>query len=502
MGRHGIGRDGGQAQNLSVEQFQFPEIDHASAFRWLLLRVKLVNSGAIVSCHTSMRLRMMLQPRLGFYVVAVACTLVTSSAWAESWREVYAPTTYGTSGLVREVDVDSVELSGELVKYRARDVLIQRNTFDVMVADCTRMTRGQWHDLRMYPVYPETKGGDEVKAVCEIARRSRVALSSDPSRPTDRQEPRDAPRLSGSTAPRFPPGFDCNKLTNEDSRATCNSSASQLPTPSPNISSFSRQFDCSRLTNDNARNACMAQQGAPEQTAPPTVSIAPAPAHVPAPRQQTQTFAPPPVPRVVSTGSGFIVGAGSIVTNHHVVEDCATVSVRFGNSISPAKVSAVTVRNDLALLTSTRPFGYPAAIRNGAALGEDVTVSGYPLSGLLSNDLIVTSGQVNSLAGLANDPTMLQVSAPIQPGNSGGPLLDRSGAIVGVVVSKLNVERLAKLTGDMAQNVNFAIKPELLRLFLDTNRVQYRSASIGQRLDGIVLAERARGFTVQVLCEK
>jgi S1-C subfamily serine protease len=97
---------------------------------------------------------------------------------------------------------------------------------------------------------------------------------------------------------------------------------------------------------------------------------------------------------------------------------------------------------------------------------------------------------------------MLQVSAPVQAGSSGGPLLDRSGSVVGVIVSKLNVERLAKLTGDMAQNVNFAIKPEVLRLFLDANRVQYRSAPLGPRLDGIVLAQRASQFTVQVLCEK
>jgi S1-C subfamily serine protease len=63
-------------------------------------------------------------------------------------------------------------------------------------------------------------------------------------------------------------------------------------------------------------------------------------------------------------------------------------------------------------------------------LGEDVMVAGHPLSGLLSNDLIVTSGQVNSLAGIGNDPSLLQISAPVQPGNSGGPLIDRSGAIV------------------------------------------------------------------------
>jgi len=144
----------------------------------------------------------------------------------------------------------------------------------------------------------------------------------------------------------------------------------------------------------------------------------------------------------------------------------------------------------------------PVAVRASAALGEDVTVTGYPLAGLLSNDLIVTSGQVNSLAGIGNDPTLLQVSAPVQTGSSGGPLLDRSGSVVGVVVSKLNVERLAMLTNDMVQNVNFAIKPAVLRLFLDTNRVQYRTAPLSQLLDGIVLTERARQFTVQVLCKK
>jgi serine protease Do len=196
------------------------------------------------------------------------------------------------------------------------------------------------------------------------------------------------------------------------------------------------------------------------------------------------------------------VAAGRIVTNLHVVEGCSSVAARFGEVDLEVTVAATTSRNDLALLRSRQIFGTPVAIRSTAALGEDVTVSGFPLAGLLSSDLIVTSGQVNALAGIGNDPTMLQISAPVQPGNSGGPLLDRSGSLVGVVVSKLNVERLAKLTGDMAQNVNFAIKPEVLRLFLDTNRVPYRTNVLGQRLEGIVLAERARQFTVQVICSK
>jgi len=134
-------------------------------------------------------------------------------------------------------------------------------------------------------------------------------------------------------------------------------------------------------------------------------------------------------------------------------------------------------------------------------LGEEVMVAGHPLSGFLASDLIVTSGQVNSLAGMGNDPSFLQISAPVQPGNSGGPLIDRSGGIVGVVVSKVNVLRLAKVTGDFAQNINFAIKPEVLRMFLEANRVLYKSGPPGKRLDGVALAERARGFTVQVTCE-
>jgi len=163
---------------------------------------------------------------------------------------------------------------------------------------------------------------------------------------------------------------------------------------------------------------------------------------------------------------------------------------------------ASTSRNDLALLEALNLSGTPVAVRASAVLGEDTTVAGYPLAGLLSNDLVVTSGQVNSLAGLGNDPSMLQISAPVQPGNSGGPLIDRSGAVVGVVVSKLNADRLAKLTGDIAQNVNFAIKPEVLRLFLDTNRIQYRAAAVGPRINNVQIAERARSFTVQVLCER
>lgn len=207
-------------------------------------------------------------------------------------------------------------------------------------------------------------------------------------------------------------------------------------------------------------------------------------------------------PSLAATGTGFLVAQDLVVTNHHVIDGCTTVSIVQGRDRFSAQVESVAKRNDLALLSTKNLNGKPPPIRMNAALGEDIIVAGHPLHGLLATDLIVTGGQINALAGLSNDPSHIQISAPVQAGNSGGPVIDRSGSIVGVVVSKLNVDRAARTTGDISQNVNFAIKPEVLRLFLDTNRIQYSTANVGRRLEGSDLAERARAFTLQVLCEK
>lgn len=229
----------------------------------------------------------------------------------------------------------------------------------------------------------------------------------------------------------------------------------------------------------------------------------PPPVASPQPLPQIPT---PPPPRAskptTSTGSGFAVQSNYVITNHHVIEGCREVSVRQGRLISQVELVAEYQGADLALLRTESRLSSWAQIRRAAVLGEPVTVAGHPLTGILATDVIVTSGQVNSLAGLRNDPTLLQISAPVQPGNSGGPLVDRSGSVVGVVVSKLNVERLSKLTGDYAQNINFAIKPEVLRLFLDANQISYKGVDLGKPIDGIQVAELARAYTVQVICTK
>ena len=205
----------------------------------------------------------------------------------------------------------------------------------------------------------------------------------------------------------------------------------------------------------------------------------------------------------VSSGSGFLVSRdGGIVTNHHVVDGCARVTVNRAGTSHDATVRAVDADDDLALLEVPPGIGEAATFSESprASLGEAVTVAGYPLHGLLSRELNVTSGNVSALAGPGDDAKRLQITAPVQQGNSGGPLLDGAGNVIGVVVSKLDAVRAAKLTGDIPQNVNFAIKGALVRGFLDIHGVAYRRRASNAKLAPERLAELARGFTVAVHC--
>jgi TPR repeat protein len=198
-----------------------------------------------------------------------------------------------------------------------------------------------------------------------------------------------------------------------------------------------------------------------------------------------------------ATGSGFRVARGAIVTNHHVVDGCSRLRVNG----AAAQVRSSDARSDLALLTVTLP-GPSASLRaQRPAVGEPVAVAGFPLRGLLSG-FNMTTGNLSSLSGMGGDTSYLQITAPVQPGNSGGPMLDSAGNLMGVVVSKLDAIKLAKITGDIPQNVNFAVHANVLRTFLDANSVDYDSASSEKPLATTAIAEKARGFTVLVECWK
>jgi S1-C subfamily serine protease len=158
------------------------------------------------------------------------------------------------------------------------------------------------------------------------------------------------------------------------------------------------------------------------------------------------------------------------------------------------------------LLQAPSPFKAMATIRgSGVRSGDAVVAIGYPYHGLLSSDFTVTTGIVSSLSGVFNDTRHLQISAAVQPGNSGGPLLDSSGAVVGVVAAKLDGLRVARATGNIPENINFAIKTGALRDFLDNSVVPYQTTdatpeSGRKELPTADIAKNARGFTLLISC--
>jgi S1-C subfamily serine protease len=206
----------------------------------------------------------------------------------------------------------------------------------------------------------------------------------------------------------------------------------------------------------------------------------------------------------ISAGSGVVIGThGEILTNSHVVEDCAKITVQFKDS----EIAGVVTRdqkNDLAVVRTGKPTRSVAAFRDGAPVraGDAVVALGYPLSGLLASTANLSVGHVSALAGLGDDSRYLQISAPVQPGNSGGPLIDSSGQLVGIVTAKLNAARVARFTGDIPQNVNFALKAEVARTFLDSIGIVYQTLRSKQQLSPADVGDIARPFTVQIKCQK
>ena len=158
--------------------------------------------------------------------------------------------------------------------------------------------------------------------------------------------------------------------------------------------------------------------------------------------------------------------------------------------------------NDMALLQAPSAFKEVATIRDKAIhSGDSVVAIGYPFHGLLSSDFTVTTGIVSSLSGIMNDTRFLQISAAVQPGNSGGPLLDTSGTIAGMVAAKLNALKVAKATGNIPENINFAIKTGALRDFLDNSVVPYQTtADAKPELKTTDIARNARAFTLLISC--
>lgn len=218
----------------------------------------------------------------------------------------------------------------------------------------------------------------------------------------------------------------------------------------------------------------------------------------------TQPASPKSAKTVSKIDTGFVIStAGHVVTNQHVVDGCVGDIQGNLSGEAPVKLRLVSSdeTNDLALLQAPSPFKDVAAIREKPIHpGDSVVAIGYPFHGMLTSDFTVTTGIVSSLSGILNDTRYLQISAAVQPGNSGGPLLDTDGQVVGMVAAKLNALKFVRATGEIPENINFAIKTGMIRDFLDNSVVPYQTVDAKVEMKTADIAHNARAYTLLIAC--
>jgi len=174
--------------------------------------------------------------------------------------------------------------------------------------------------------------------------------------------------------------------------------------------------------------------------------------------------------RAVSSGTGFLISEdGYLVTNHHVAGEGANVRLATAAGTIAARVVKVDKANDLALLKAEGQFtALPVITSRGVRLGGTAATVGFPNTSLQGFAPKLAKGEIASLAGARDDARHFQISAPVQPGNSGGALVDERGNVIGVVVAKLNQKAALATSGALAENVNYAVKSSYLLSFLES----------------------------------
>lgn len=198
------------------------------------------------------------------------------------------------------------------------------------------------------------------------------------------------------------------------------------------------------------------------------------------------------------SGSGFFVSTDEVVTNAHVVEGCIELTTADGSALV---LKSQDREEDLALLRYGGASNAYLSIApdSDVGLGEQVFALGYPLYGTLGKQLNFTSGVVSATQGINDDPDWFTLTAPLQPGNSGGPVLNGDQQVVGVAVAVANATYIAAELDFIPQNVNWAIKSRTLRRFLDANHVAYSTASIHEE-DAAAVPLRVQRAVIPVIC--
>lgn len=203
-----------------------------------------------------------------------------------------------------------------------------------------------------------------------------------------------------------------------------------------------------------------------------------------------------------ATGSGFFVtNNGLLITNYHVIDGAKEIVAI--NTITNEEYKAQLLQsdptNDVAILkVDAQTKAVPISSRFGISKGDEVFTLGYPLVQLQGQEQKATFGRVNALTGLKDDIRLAQIDVPIQPGNSGGPLFNDRGEVVGVTSATLDQFVTLKASGVLPQNVNFAVKVDYIipalrmvtkdyDLYLDTKPQKQEFSKLVNKLESSVV---------------
>jgi serine protease Do len=201
------------------------------------------------------------------------------------------------------------------------------------------------------------------------------------------------------------------------------------------------------------------------------------------------TVVNPKGPPIEMQGSGSIISSdGYVLTCAHVVTGVHEATIWVQGVRYPCRVLNSNTNLDLALLKvdGDHPPFVPLRLESGRdySLGESVYTLGFPLADVLGTSPRLNNGLISAKVGMNDDTNFVQISAPVQPGNSGGPLLNANGQVIGVVSSTLNpLGVLLRTGGALPQNVNFAIKLASVRKFLDASQVALSTNAAAENFD-------------------
>lgn len=181
----------------------------------------------------------------------------------------------------------------------------------------------------------------------------------------------------------------------------------------------------------------------------------------------------------VASGSGFAVSSnGHVITNNHVIDGCTYVNIHYQGKVIRATILYRDPINDLAVLQGDfAPSKVFKISRRNPSIMQEVFVAGYPFGYKVSSSIKVTKGIVSSLTGFGNNVSNIQIDAALQPGNSGGPIFDEKGNVIGVAVAKLDLKKAVEDWGVVPEDTNFGIKSNVVVNLLESIGIDIQEAS-------------------------